>query len=107
MTNTVKSVLHDATPSWNGYNYQGKVGLYVCLANILKEAEAGIDLATFDTFLDEHILNMNGLKTLPLRKMMTTCLYIRLNIKPRITLMTILKQYPLFYIEMLSHCCKV
>lgn len=27
----VKSSLHDATPSWNGYNYQGFVGIYVCL----------------------------------------------------------------------------
>ena len=54
MTGIVKSVLHDATPSWNGYNYQGKVGLYVCLANILKTAQAGIDLPAFDTFLNEH-----------------------------------------------------
>jgi hypothetical protein len=40
MTGNVKSVLHDATPSWNGYNYQGKVGLYVCLVNILKQAQS-------------------------------------------------------------------
>lgn len=29
---TIKSVVHDATPSWNGFNYQGKVGLYVSLS---------------------------------------------------------------------------
>lgn len=27
----VKAALHDATPSWNGFNYQGKVGLLVAL----------------------------------------------------------------------------
>tara|TARA_R110001583_G_scaffold112917_6_gene263179 strand:- start:68472 stop:69041 length:570 start_codon:yes stop_codon:yes gene_type:complete len=54
MANKVKSVLHDATPSWNGYNYQGKVGLYVCLVNVLNEARKGGDSSTFDTFLDEH-----------------------------------------------------
>lgn len=29
-----KPVIHDATPSWNGFNYQGKAGLYVCLCLI-------------------------------------------------------------------------
>ncbi|WP_137009832.1 hypothetical protein [Aquitalea aquatilis] len=30
----IKPMIHDATPSWNGFNYQGKVGLYVCLCTI-------------------------------------------------------------------------
>ena len=45
MTGNVKSVLHDATPSWNGYNYQGKVGLYVCLVNIQKQAQSEMNSA--------------------------------------------------------------
>lgn len=35
MAEDIKSALHDATPSWNGFIYQGKVGLYVCLKIIL------------------------------------------------------------------------
>ena len=49
-----KSVLCDATPSWNGYNYQGKVGLYVSLENILIEARKGIDTPLFEVFLNNH-----------------------------------------------------
>ena len=26
--------IHDATPTWNGFNYQGKVGLYVALKKL-------------------------------------------------------------------------
>jgi len=68
MTGIVKSVLHDATPSWNGYNYQGKVGLYVCLANILKEAKAGIDLPTFDIFLDKHHIEYEWIEDFSIKK---------------------------------------
>ncbi|MBN3003078.1 hypothetical protein JW897_04940 [Chromobacterium alkanivorans] len=35
----VKPMVHDATPSWNGFNYQGKVGLYVCLCIIKENCE--------------------------------------------------------------------
>tara|TARA_R110002094_G_scaffold208489_1_gene179011 strand:+ start:12824 stop:12982 length:159 start_codon:yes stop_codon:yes gene_type:complete len=45
MTGNVKSILHDETPSWNGYNYQGKVGLYVCLVNIQKQAQSEMNSA--------------------------------------------------------------
>ncbi|MCB1177975.1 MAG: hypothetical protein KDK36_10385, partial [Leptospiraceae bacterium] len=31
-----KSLTHDATPSWSGFNYQGKIGLYVALDYIIK-----------------------------------------------------------------------
>lgn len=36
----IKPMTHDATPSWNGFNYQGKVGLYVCLEIILEKLNA-------------------------------------------------------------------
>jgi hypothetical protein len=68
MTGIVKSVLHDATPSWNGYNYQGKVGLYVCLANILKEAQTGVDVPTFDVFLNEHHLEYEWIEDFAIKK---------------------------------------
>lgn len=68
MTGIVKSVLCDATPSWNGYNYQGKVGLYVCLVNILKEARAGVDLPAFDAFLDEHHIEYEWIEDFAIKK---------------------------------------
>ena len=68
MVDSVKSVLHDATPSWNGYNYQGKVGLYVCLTNILMEAKGGIDLPAFDLFLDEHHIEYEWIEDFAIKK---------------------------------------
>lgn len=68
MTDSVKSVLHDATPSWNGYNYQGKVGLYVCLENILSEAKFGIELPAFDVFLDEHHIEYEWIEDFAIKK---------------------------------------
>lgn len=68
MTGIVKSVLHDATPSWNGYNYQGKVGLYVCLANILREAQDGINLPAFDVFLDQHHIEYEWIEDFSIKK---------------------------------------
>lgn len=63
-----KSILHDATPSWNGYNYQGKVGLYVCLINILKEGRVGVDLPAFDTFLDEHHIEYEWIEDFAIKR---------------------------------------
>jgi len=68
MTGNVKNVLHDATPSWNGYNYQGKVGLYVCLVNILNEARAGVDLPAFDAFLNEHHIEYEWIEDFGIKK---------------------------------------
>jgi hypothetical protein len=68
MTGIVKSVLCDATPSWNGYNYQGKVGLYVCLTNILKEAQTGVDVPTFEVFLNEHHLEYEWIEDFAIKK---------------------------------------
>lgn len=68
MVDTVKSVLHDATPSWNGYNYQGKVGLYVCLVNILEKSRDGLDLPAFDVFLDEHHIEYEWIEDFAIKK---------------------------------------
>lgn len=34
VSNKTKGMLFDATNSWNGYSYQGRVGLYICLSTI-------------------------------------------------------------------------
>lgn len=65
---STKSILHDATPSWNGYNYQGKVGLYVCLVNILNEARVGVNLPAFDTFLDEHHIEYEWIEDFAIKR---------------------------------------
>ncbi|MCJ8348645.1 MAG: hypothetical protein MJK17_03830 [Moritella sp.] len=65
---SVKSVLHDATPSWNGYNYQGKVGLYVCLENILNEAQCGVGLPSFNVFLGEHHIEYEWIEDFAIKK---------------------------------------
>lgn len=39
MAEDIKSALHDASPSWNGYVYQGKVGIYVVLSKILQQLQ--------------------------------------------------------------------
>lgn len=44
-----KAVLHDASPSWNGFNYQGKVGLLVCLTLIKERLEGLVSPNLFDT----------------------------------------------------------
>ncbi|MCV3298427.1 ABC-three component system protein [Pantoea ananatis] len=55
MAEDIKSALHDATPSWNGFNYQGKVGLYVCLKNIRRMMDIHpIGSKCFNDFLDSH-----------------------------------------------------
>lgn len=51
-----KSTLHDATPSWNGFNYQGKVGLYVALSLICEKLSEGLNLADFDDFKNSYSL---------------------------------------------------
>lgn len=57
MANDIKSALHDATPSWNGFNYQGKVGLYVSLKNInLKILELGFNSQELDGYIDETFI---------------------------------------------------
>lgn len=51
----IKSALHDATPSWNGFNYQGRVGLYVCLKNIRRMVDIHpIGSECFNDFLNSH-----------------------------------------------------
>ncbi|MDQ9821120.1 hypothetical protein RFY44_19935 [Acinetobacter bereziniae] len=57
MNEKIKSSLHDAVPSWNGYNFQGKVGLYVCLKNILDKLN-DCDLKSWELteFLKTHLI---------------------------------------------------
>lgn len=68
MSTVTKSVLHDATPSWNGYNYQGKVGLYVCLENILAEARKGVNVTSFELFLREHHIEYEWIEDFAIKK---------------------------------------
>ncbi|HCH0798167.1 TPA: hypothetical protein NKO75_003580 [Vibrio parahaemolyticus] len=68
MNTTTKSVLCDAIPSWNGYNYQGKVGLYVCLENILIEARKGVDAPSFVSFLNEHHIEYEWIEDFSIKK---------------------------------------
>ncbi|EGR2724404.1 hypothetical protein DUG83_23575 [Vibrio parahaemolyticus] len=63
-----KSVLCDATPSWNGYNYQGKVGLYVCLENILLEARKGVGIDSFNAFLAEHHIEYEWIEDFAIKR---------------------------------------
>ncbi|MUK64859.1 ABC-three component system protein [Aliivibrio fischeri] len=63
-----KSVLCDATPSWNGYNYQGKVGLYVCLENILREARKGVNTPSFESFLCEHHIEYEWIEDFAIKR---------------------------------------
>ncbi|EOK5967689.1 TPA: hypothetical protein NJ621_000713 [Vibrio parahaemolyticus] len=67
MCNT-KSVLHDATPSWNGYNYQGKVGLYVCLKLILEKVDQGISASDLEGYLKEHEIEYEWIEDFSIRK---------------------------------------
>lgn len=68
MSTVTKSVLCDATPSWNGYNYQGKVGLYVCLENILSEARKGVDIPSFESFINEHHIEYEWVEDFAIKK---------------------------------------
>lgn len=68
MSTVTKSVLCDATPSWNGYNYQGKVGLYVCLENILIQARKGIDASSFAQFLSEHHIEYEWIEDFAIKR---------------------------------------
>jgi len=45
-----KNIAHDATPSWSGFNYQGKVGLYVALDYIIRHC----DDSDFDNYSIEY-----------------------------------------------------
>lgn len=63
-----KSVLCDATPSWNGYNYQGKVGLYVCLKNILVQAQKGVTTTHFSSYVDEHNIEYEWIEDFAIKR---------------------------------------
>ncbi|HAS8342200.1 TPA: hypothetical protein I7750_11985 [Vibrio vulnificus] len=67
MCNT-KSVLHDATPSWNGYNYQGKIGLYVCLENILEKSDNRLDWAKLNEFCAKHYIEYEWIEDFSIKE---------------------------------------
>lgn len=58
-----KSALHDATPSWNGFNYQGKVGLYVCLKMIFDKCHAIVlESKEFTDFLESFSIEFEWIE---------------------------------------------
>ncbi len=69
MAENIKSALFDATPSWNGFNYQGKVGLYVCLKMILEKlAVMDKDSADFIEFLSTHTIEYEWIEDFSIKQ---------------------------------------
>lgn len=69
MAEDIKSALHDATPSWNGFNYQGKVGLYICLNIIVdKLNEVGIDSEEFSLLLSNYSIEYEWIEDFSIKK---------------------------------------
>ncbi|WP_143691177.1 hypothetical protein [Wohlfahrtiimonas populi] len=65
----IKSVMHDATPSWNGFNYQGKVGVYVCLSMILEQLKShDKDSDEFQKYLSEHAIQYEWIEDFSILK---------------------------------------
>lgn len=63
------SVMHDATPSWNGFNYQGKVGIYVVLTLILKDlTKNDIESESFNRFLSAHTIQFEWIEDFSILK---------------------------------------
>ncbi|TMO81728.1 ABC-three component system protein [Pseudoalteromonas spongiae] len=54
MAEDIKSALCDATPSWNGYVYQGKIGIYVVLKKILQKLQTNPNREELVTFLENY-----------------------------------------------------
>jgi hypothetical protein len=54
MAEYIKSALHDATPPWNGFIYQGKVGLYVCLKIMLDKLQTNPTDEVRNQFLESY-----------------------------------------------------
>lgn len=69
MAEDIKSSLHDAVPSWNGFNYQGKIGLYVCLKNIIDQLkENGLTSKKFNDFIDSHSIEYEWIEDFSIKK---------------------------------------
>jgi hypothetical protein len=69
MAEDIKSALFDATPSWNGFNYQGKVGLYVCLKMILaKLDDMDKDSVDFIGFLNSHTIEYEWIEDFSIKQ---------------------------------------
>jgi len=66
MTETqFKSPLFDASATWNGFSYQGKVGLYVCLKLILDSLNKGENI---DEFCTKHSIEFEWLEDFSILK---------------------------------------
>lgn len=69
MAEDIKSALHDASPSWNGFNYQGKVGLYVCLTLILQKLEeVELDSVELKHFLEQYSIEYEWIEDFAIKK---------------------------------------
>lgn len=69
MAEDIKSSLHDAVPSWNGFNYQGKVGLYVCLENILEKLNiTELNSEAFNTFLNSYSIEYEWIEDFSIKE---------------------------------------
>ncbi|WP_349929092.1 ABC-three component system protein [Acinetobacter sp. A1-4-2] len=69
MAEDIKSSLHDAVPSWNGFNYQGKIGLYVCLKNILDQLnENGSTSEKFNEFIESYSIEYEWIEDFSIKK---------------------------------------
>ena len=68
MAEDIKSALHDATPSWNGFLYQGKVGLYVCLKIILDKLTAVPSHDDLTEFLDSYSIEYEWIEDFSIKK---------------------------------------
>ncbi|EJD6540327.1 hypothetical protein M0K83_RS14470 [Providencia rettgeri] len=60
-----KSPLFDATASWNGFSYQGKVGLYVCLKLIYDALNRNEDI---DKFCEQYSIEFEWLEDFSILK---------------------------------------
>ncbi|HDY7924195.1 TPA: hypothetical protein RQK49_004201 [Vibrio vulnificus] len=60
-----KSPLFDATATWNGFSYQGKVGLYVCLKLILDSLNRNEDI---DEFCSQYSIEFEWLEDFSILK---------------------------------------
>ena len=69
MAEDIKSALHDASPSWNGFNYQGIVGLYVCLTLILQKLEeVELDSVELKHFLEQYSIEYEWIEDFAIKK---------------------------------------
>lgn len=79
----------DASFSWKGYNYQGKVGLLVALKKIEEIRISEEDLA-------DYSLELEWLEDFSIKKIMIILLFIKLRLITHLRYQNIRKQYGLY-----------